>query len=48
MYVLEISEEDKNALLNVINMANIKGADAEYIIDLKKRIANAPIKQEKK
>jgi hypothetical protein len=44
-YELIITEDDKNALLNIINLTTFKGSDASYVTDLIERVSNAPLRQ---
>ena len=38
-------EQQRDALLQIINQVNFSGASVEYIADLKRRIAEAEIEQ---
>jgi hypothetical protein len=42
MYQLLLTQEDKTAILNIINMTSFKGQDVEYVSNLKERIVRAP------
>jgi hypothetical protein len=41
-YQLILTEEDKTALVNIIELQTFKGSDVEYVADIKKRIQDAP------
>ena len=43
VYNLVLSDDDKTALLNIINMTTFKGQDVEYVASIKERILNAPL-----
>jgi hypothetical protein len=47
IYVLEMSENDKIALLNIINQTTFKGGDVKYVSELIDRVSNAPLSAHK-
>jgi hypothetical protein len=44
-YELIMTEDDRAALLNIINLTTFKGSDASYVTDLLNRVTNAPLRQ---
>lgn len=42
-YTLELSDNDKIAILNIINQTTFKGADCTYVVGLIDRVSNAPL-----
>jgi hypothetical protein len=43
-YELLLTDDDKVALINIINSTTFKGQDVEYVSQLKVRVADAPLR----
>jgi hypothetical protein len=43
-YELILTEDDKIAMLNIINSTTFKGQDVEYVSQLKVRVSEAPLR----
>lgn len=43
LYNFLMTDDDKIALLNIINMTTFKGQDVEYVAALKVRVSEAPL-----
>jgi hypothetical protein len=46
-YTLELTDNDKIALVNIINQTTFKGQDVEYVSELKVRVSEAPLSANK-